>query len=291
MTTLERRCRLLLLAYPAGYRQDRGEEIVGTLLEATPEGRAWPLARDVRGLVIGGLRARAAPNRQLTTAANLRVAVAVGAAAYLALTAVDEMIFGASELGRTGVVLERAWLLLLAGALFLAAVTLTWVRSRRDVRLAITIAAALAAVLPVALARADGYSALFAWGPPIPQVACLAALWLAGRGDRPGRAWLWPAVLVIALLPVAWFVLPLLVLELIAAMVVISLLWVVIDARPAVAMAVFLLALWLPMGIAGLVDGFSLPTAAPLLIVSVLAPFPVWRLHRQSARVPSRRGG
>lgn len=79
MTTLERRCRLLLRAYPAGYRQNRGEEIIGTLLETTPAGRSWPLARDVRGLVIGGLLARAARNRQQTTAANLRTAVVTSA--------------------------------------------------------------------------------------------------------------------------------------------------------------------------------------------------------------------
>ncbi|MGB6453627.1 MAG: hypothetical protein WBH47_03965, partial [Streptosporangiaceae bacterium] len=60
MPVLERHCRLLLRAYPAAYRQDRGEEIIGTLLEATPAGRSWPLHRDIRGLVVGGLRARAA---------------------------------------------------------------------------------------------------------------------------------------------------------------------------------------------------------------------------------------
>ena len=72
MSTLERHCQLLLRAYPAAYREVRGEEIIGTLLEATPPGRSWPLPRDVRGLIFGGLRARATFNRQLTTAANLR---------------------------------------------------------------------------------------------------------------------------------------------------------------------------------------------------------------------------
>jgi hypothetical protein len=36
MTPLERRCEWLLLAYPAAYRQRRGEEILGTLLRSTP---------------------------------------------------------------------------------------------------------------------------------------------------------------------------------------------------------------------------------------------------------------
>ena len=46
MTRLERRSGLLLRAYPAQYRKDRGEEIIGTLLVATPDGRSWPLARN-----------------------------------------------------------------------------------------------------------------------------------------------------------------------------------------------------------------------------------------------------
>jgi len=33
---LERRARALLRAYPAEYRRERGEEIIGTLLEAAP---------------------------------------------------------------------------------------------------------------------------------------------------------------------------------------------------------------------------------------------------------------
>src|SRR5215469_17227780 len=87
ISTFESHCRLLLRAYPAAYRSERGEEIIGTLLETTPEGRGWPLPRDIRGLVAGGLRARAQLNRHNTTGANLRVAVFVGVAAYLAFAA------------------------------------------------------------------------------------------------------------------------------------------------------------------------------------------------------------
>jgi hypothetical protein len=295
VTTLERRCRLLLLVYPAGYRRDRGEEIIGTLLEATPEGRAWPLARDVRGLAMGGLRARAALNRQQTTAVNLRIAIVAGAAAYLVLIGLDEMIFGASELGRVGVVRERAWLMLLAGTLLLAVVAIAWISSRKAVLLAIAVAAAVAAVLPVVIARATGYAALFAWGPLIPRAACLAALWLSGRNARPGRGWLWPVAPIAALLPVAWLaqgLWPLFFIGVIEAMGVISLLWVVIDARPAVAMAVLVMAVWLPIGIASLVagpDGPDIPAVLPLLIVTVVAPFAVWRLRRQSGRATMRR--
>ncbi len=58
MTPLERRCRWLLRAYPAWYRRDRGGEMLGTLLEASPPGARWPSFRDARALAIGGLRVR-----------------------------------------------------------------------------------------------------------------------------------------------------------------------------------------------------------------------------------------
>ncbi|HEY6275182.1 MAG TPA: hypothetical protein VIX86_02515, partial [Streptosporangiaceae bacterium] len=94
MTRLERRGRLLLRAYPAGYRRERGEEILGTLLEATPAGRAAPLPRDSWALVMGGLRARAAHNRRLSTAASLRLAALLGASVYLSFSASRYLLGG-----------------------------------------------------------------------------------------------------------------------------------------------------------------------------------------------------
>jgi hypothetical protein len=58
VSALERRCRWLLRAYPAWYRRDRGGEMTGTLLEASPPGARWPSFRDARALVIGGARVR-----------------------------------------------------------------------------------------------------------------------------------------------------------------------------------------------------------------------------------------
>ncbi len=58
MSPLERRCRWLLRAYPAWYRRDRGGEMLGTLLEASPPGARWPSFRDARALAIGGARVR-----------------------------------------------------------------------------------------------------------------------------------------------------------------------------------------------------------------------------------------
>ncbi len=58
MTSLERRCRWLLRAYPAWYRRDRAGEMLGTLLAASGPGPSWPSFRDARALVTGGLRVR-----------------------------------------------------------------------------------------------------------------------------------------------------------------------------------------------------------------------------------------
>jgi hypothetical protein len=81
---LERRARALLRAYPAEYRRERGEEIIGTLLEAAPPGRSFPSARDAWSLVNGGRQARAARNRRLSARENLRLAMLLGLAVFVA---------------------------------------------------------------------------------------------------------------------------------------------------------------------------------------------------------------
>jgi hypothetical protein len=60
-------------------------------------------------------------------------------------------------------------------------------------------------------------------------------------------------------------------------------------ARPAVATGVFALGFWLQPGIAKFVAGPDIPAAVPLLILSALVPFAIWRLHRQFACATSRR--
>jgi hypothetical protein len=80
---LERRARWLLRAYPAAYRADRGEEIVGTLLEAVPPGRDWPPSRETVALVAAGLHARRAANQRQGLATSVRQVAVAGAAVYL----------------------------------------------------------------------------------------------------------------------------------------------------------------------------------------------------------------
>jgi len=286
MTALERHCRLLLLAYPAAYRRDRGEEITGTLLEATPEGRSWPPARDIRSLVMGGFRARAAQNRRLPTAANLRIAALVGVVGYLAFSAIAylwvALVTLTAPTGR-----PAGWLALAIAALVGTTVALAWVSSRRGA----IVAAALPAAIAVSLAGA-WRPAAFGW--PIIELASLAAAVLLARGERPGDRWLWGVGLVAALPLVSGLmpgVGPLVFGTLLVVLGIGSVLWVVIDARPAIAAAVFLLAFWLPTGIDNVARGAGLAAGVPpLVILSAVAAVGVWRLHRQSARLTARDG-
>ncbi len=281
MSTLERHCQLLLRVYPAAYRDVRGEEIIGTLLEATPPEMSWPRPRDIRGLIFGGLQARAAHPRQFTTAGNLRVAVLAGVAAYLTFSASGDL---GGDIG-AGVIPSQLFTAsgpLLAAMLALIPIALVWLSRRRLVVLVGTLPA-LAAICYAELWH--GHIV----GPAVLGLACLAALVaLAGYPERPGWRWCWPlGLLAIAPLPLAiaglftgiYLLVPLL------ALALLSIAWIVIDARPAIAMAVFLLAIQLPVTIAFLAIGRGIqPSTLFLLIVTGIIAVAVWRLRRQSAR-------
>jgi len=282
MNRLERHCQLLLRAYPAAYRKARGEEIIGTLLEATPPDRSWPRPRDIRGLLLGGVRARAAQPKQFTTAANLRVAVLAGVAAYLAFGAASVLTTDVP----TGIMPGRQyapsdWPLFAALVLLLIPTALVWVSRRRVVL--------LAGALPAAAATcyAGPWNGIVA-GSAVARLVCLAALVaLAGRADRPSWRWLW-LVGLLAITPlvaaVAWPYGFLALAMLLLALIIVSIVWIVIDARPAIAMAVFLAALQLPVTIGPLAvgGGFQLSTLFALIVAAITA-VAVWRLRRQSA--------
>ena len=92
MDALERRYRRLLLAYPAEYRRERGDEIVGILLDDAPPGRTRPSWGDVADLLLGGLRRRAGLDVVPGLAAGARVAapyalaLAAGLSGFLLLS-------------------------------------------------------------------------------------------------------------------------------------------------------------------------------------------------------------
>jgi hypothetical protein len=293
MIALERHCRLLLLAYPAAYRRQREAEILGTLLEATPAGRTWPLPRDSRTLVMGGLRARAGLNHRLPAASSLRLAVLFGLSVYLSFTVGNDL----SGFAYPKLALQAApagWPALPAGVLIAMAVVLAWLARRTAV-----IAAVLAAG---AVTAAYGFSpAPGSWRPTTPVqtvvvLLSLAALTvLAAGADRPPRLWLWLVGLAAATpvasqlpdaIPSATFLVSALP-YLTMFMVAVSIAWIGVDARPTVGLAAYLALLGLPNLAAVMQIGTGLPMALTettwLWIAIVLAVPALWQLHRQAA--------
>jgi hypothetical protein len=292
MTPLERHARWLLRLYPATYRRERGEEIIGTLLEAS-DGRTWPRLRDVRGLAVGGLRARASQNRQRTTSANLRVAVMAGLAMYLSLWSavyLDGAVQGlvpnsVQPAGWTN------WPSAVTALLVGATVVLAWTGPRVGV-----LAGALAAsagVVSFALVVAGPAAVL---GPRLVQVLALVGLAaLAPRAGHPSRHWLWlPGVIVVSSLLLetgvgygwlgytTWGLfapgLPPL------AIMVGGIVWIVIDARLAVAAMTCIVMTLVQTGAAYIGNGPGLSWLIPLLIAVAIATPAIWLLRRQSGR-------
>jgi hypothetical protein len=246
---LERRVRLLLHAYPPGYRAGRGEEMLGTLLEATLDGRNWPSARDSWSLLVGGTRARRAANQQLGPATSLRQAVVLGLALYVSLESAQFFL---------GDPLTRAHgTPMLAGFLLAATVLAVWVGHRT-----VTIATVAASLAVLAYFRYS-YWAVFmavrympfqwmAYGfmSLVPLLlAMLALAHLARRDGRPPRSWLIFAcapplailverTLLVLLRPdpapgALWNLLP----EVFLWLAIPALAWLATDARPALGVA------------------------------------------------------
>jgi len=104
----ERRCRRLLLAYPAAYRASRGDEIVATMLDSSPYGGGPSLADQI-DVVAAGLRQRLGTARipglhaGLVAAAPVALALAAGISGF-ALVRIEplargEYVRGAELLG------------------------------------------------------------------------------------------------------------------------------------------------------------------------------------------------
>jgi hypothetical protein len=263
MTGLERRCRWLLHAYPASYRAERGEEILGTLLENAAPGMTWPTRREARALVLGGLRVRAGQNHRLSTAANVRLSIMLGLAVSIALLGSGNVRYPGLHLDLNNAIMLRGgappsatwaqvnlgayWPIGIAFALTACAPVVIWI-ARRSLAVSLLLAAAVAA--PFA-ENAVGYGALssreavaIGLAPSVLLVA-LAVVTAVGT-DRPPRAWLWwyalPSAWILAervaeIMPVAdgrvlFGLAPF------SAFVLAAVLWVIVDARPALALAV-----------------------------------------------------
>jgi hypothetical protein len=286
MSGLEARARWLLRAYPPAYRADRGEEILGTLLAATPPGRDWPAPREALALVAGGLGARAAQNRQQPVATGLRLALLLAASLWLAARPL-----GAMWASHDGTPLPRA--IYAASALLLVAtVAAPWFAGRR-----VTISLALVSAVALGLnAYYRVYGPEFRWGAALFVVPPLAlAAVVVVEPVRPPRCWLWmPGSAFIAS---ALFLLQYLVVSSarassiagIAATVIeygivfAILVWLTVDARPAIALVILAEGLVAP-GLAIAAAGGSRLTGshyAALVVPLAVGGLAIVRLRRK----------
>ena len=91
---LERRYRTLLMVLPKAYRASRGEEMLGVLMDAAPEGRRWPAGREAVSLAVLGIRVRSgarsgeAPTTEMTQPLLQAVALA-GSLLFTLLAGLD----------------------------------------------------------------------------------------------------------------------------------------------------------------------------------------------------------
>jgi hypothetical protein len=306
MSELERRCRLVLTAYPPEYRRERGEEILGTLLEATPQGRDWPRARDVRALISGGLRARAAANRRLSTAADIRLGVLLGVAIVMSANAAGflrDFATSSAAFATAQGTAASGWRELLAGVLLAAAVACAWLGRRRLLAACAPLAAAAVIWLLIHQpAYADHGTTVWtvSAGAAGTLLLCMAALiLLARRDERPAKSWLWLIGLIVAtevlpvlmpggVLGVSWIRAALLL-----TTFIVPIAWTVVDARPALGLATYL-----ALGFVALLgDAVRVANAAPTgpVLASAAAMWPLssvllavtglalWRLRRRQA--------
>lgn len=181
MTTIERRCRFLLRAYPGSYRAERGDEILGTLLEASAPGRSWPQARDARALILGGLRVRARQHQPQTTGGALRQAVLFAAVLDLTFWNARDLGVVLRNFGRLHPALF-AWLHVLAGLFALAVMAGAWFGRRVVVAVAALAAAGLWLYQPARM--------LDAVSQPVIPFAVVGFLVIR---QRLPRSWLWIA--------------------------------------------------------------------------------------------------
>jgi hypothetical protein len=205
---LQRRYRRMLTLLPRAYREARGEEMLGVLMDGAPERRSWPAVREVLSVAALGIRVRSGTRGEGPTwlsARPLARAVALTGSLWMAFTSV---LFGVEEVrfwqrfgpqnsgaGWHGLISTVATVLgfLLWPIVFLALV--------RGWRLA---ARSLSAVL--AVVGAISVTSLYTFAYLVPEFVTVLAIGLATQKDfpamrRPRRL----APMLLALTAVGWY--------------------------------------------------------------------------------------
>lgn len=212
---LERRYRRLLLAYPAPYRAERGDEIVGTFLVSADSDRRWPSIADVADVLRGGVRQHLRARGAAGLTAGVSVAATFALTAAVALAALwlawIELLpapswqvatqfgpfrsLGAAQFGpfrSLGAAVWIAWLVTGLAALAQPARITRW----------FVLAALVATVAVEPIAAFSGYGR-----PPLLVLVPQVALGVLALGWPTRPAWthrLMPAVIAVAAVSV-WF--------------------------------------------------------------------------------------
>jgi hypothetical protein len=276
---LERRARALLRAYPAEYRRDRAEEMIGTLLEAAPAGRSFPTARDAWALIAGGRHARAALNRGLSVRASLRLALLLGVSIFVSSAIAMEFAFG-----------QARWLMVAGVALGTLAALAPWLGSRKATAVLIIPAGAL--VVYELTPELYNHAAVVYLAVQLTALGSLVAL--SGSSPALPRSWsLLPCAIPAAVAAAHGSLImeDRLFLDALMLLAAVAVCWLVTDARPAFGISVgYLLSVLQLM----LVE-FAFPEPRELqiarlmpflLYLAIAAPVllpATWLLYRQAA--------
>jgi hypothetical protein len=206
---LERRYRRLLLAYPADYRAERGDELVDTYLDTIGPDRSRPSPQDTVDLLVGGVRQHLRARRAsgFTGGVSIAAVLALATGSMLAtiwLLAVEftPMLDDYPPVGLSRVfqsVAAFAWIAWLAAAVVFAVVPGRW--CRRLIAASLVLMVVAKPVWLVATAVLGPGGGWFSNSPPsfvalLPHAA-LGVLALA-LPSRPGRVTRWVPVFVAA---------------------------------------------------------------------------------------------
>lgn len=242
--TLERRYRLLMRSYPRTWLDERGEELIGTLMEISEPGQRWPKRREASSLLLSGIRVRAGVDRLGSPGRAWRDSTRPAVVLLLALQIVVQVwlsVLSFADLDGAPI----TWRLLAKPAVTCAiagGAALALLAARPRLGVALALLTPLPAVLPPFNYTWDTYYvfAVVVWWLPVIGLAVP----LLRHPSAPGP-WRWQLalpLLVLASLFVPLSGLYLAALAAIALLLAACVVWgIVIDPRPAIALGLILL--------------------------------------------------
>jgi hypothetical protein len=241
---LERRYRLLMRSYPQTWLDERGEHLIGTLMEISESSQQWPKPREASSLLLSGIRVRAGADRLESPGRAWRDSIRPALVLLLALQIVVQVwltVLSFEDLNGAPV----TWQLLAQPAVTCAisgGAALALLAARLRLGVALALLTPLPAVLPPFNYTWDNYFVFLVvvWWLPVIGLA----IPLLRQPSAPGP-WRWQLalpMLVLASLLAPLSGLYLVALAALALLLAACLVWgIVIDPRPAIALGLLLL--------------------------------------------------